>query len=119
MHEMSVAQSLIDIIENEMDKNAVTTLQAVKIKAGRINAIVPEALDMAFQSLTKGTAMEGARLELETVPLELECGACGARFTSATEDTLFLHAECPECGQEFGHKVVTGRELYIEYIEAD
>ncbi|MCF8031133.1 MAG: hydrogenase maturation nickel metallochaperone HypA, partial [Desulfohalobiaceae bacterium] len=44
MHEMSVAQSLIDIIRNEMDKNAVTTLQTVKVKAGRINAIVPEAL---------------------------------------------------------------------------
>ena len=119
MHEMSVAQSLIDIIRNEMDKNGVTSLQVVKVKAGRINAIVPEALETAFWSLTQGTAMEGARLELETVPLELECGACGTRFISATEDALFLHAQCPECGWEFGHRVITGRELYIEYIEAD
>jgi hydrogenase nickel incorporation protein HypA/HybF len=116
---MSVAQSLIDIIRSEMDKHAVTTLQAVKIKAGRINAIVPEALETAFSTLTHGTALEGARLELETVPLVLECCSCGTRFTSATEDTLFLHAACPECGWEFGHRVVTGRELYIEYIEAD
>jgi hydrogenase nickel incorporation protein HypA/HybF len=119
MHEMSVAQSLIEIIRSEMDKNAVTVLQTVKVKAGRINAIVPEALETAFWTLTRGTPMEGASLELETVPLELECGACGTRFTSATEDTLFLHAECPECGWEFGHRVITGRELYIEYIEAD
>ncbi len=119
MHEMSVAQSLIDIIRSEMDKNAVTSLQTVKVRAGRINAIVPEALETAFWSLTQGTSLEGARLELETVPLELECGSCGTRFISSTEDTLLLHAECPNCGWEFGHRVITGRELYIEYIEAD
>ncbi|MCF8029926.1 MAG: hydrogenase maturation nickel metallochaperone HypA [Desulfohalobiaceae bacterium] len=119
MHEMSVAQSLIHIIQSEMDKNAVTSLQTVKVKAGRINAIVPEALETAFHTLTQGTTMQGARLELETVPLELECGSCGTRFISATEDPLFLHSECPQCGWELGHRVVKGRELFIEYIEAD
>ncbi len=119
MHEMSVAQSLIQIIQSEMEKNAVTVLHTVKIRAGRINAIVPEALETAFFTLTHGTPLEGARLELETVPLELECGSCGTRFISATDDSLFLHAECPECGWELGHRVITGRELSIEYIEAD
>jgi len=43
------------------------------------------------------------------------CGRCQARFEP--EDTLYM--PCPECGLEFGHQVVEGKELFVANIEAD
>ncbi|WP_027183484.1 hydrogenase maturation nickel metallochaperone HypA [Desulfovibrio inopinatus] len=117
MHEMSIAQNLLEIISQEMAKNGMTTLHTVKIKYGRMASVVPEALETAFMAVTIKTDLEGAVLELEEIPVTLECSDCGHEFTP-DEDEILLHP-CPQCGQDFGHTVKTGRELYIEYIEAE
>ncbi len=116
MHEMSIAQSLVRIIEQEMAKNHVSRLYKVKICYGRIAAIVPEALDTAFQALTRDTPMQGAVLETREVPLQARCRSCAREFTP--EDDLFI-AACPHCGTEFGHEIISGKELYIEELEAE
>jgi hydrogenase nickel incorporation protein HypA/HybF len=119
MHEMSIAQSLLDIVREEMGKNGVTRLIEVKIKSGEMNGVVEEALRTAFDALTRETPLEGARLEIETVALTLQCGSCGAVFRPGETDSLFFSSPCPECGEEFGHAVTAGKELNIEHIEAE
>ena len=119
MHEMAIAQSLMDIIRREMEKNGASTLHSVTIRAGELNAVVPQALETAFRALTEKTSLQGARLKIETVPLELECGSCGKRFTSGGDDMAFLSAECPGCGMELGHRILAGRELYVQSLEAE
>ena len=119
MHEMALAQNLIHIIRREMEKNDAKILYTVKIKAGCMNAVVPQALETAFRTLTEQTPLQDARLEVETLPLKLRCGSCGEAFHTSTEDTLFLTAECPECGRDIGHSLLQGQELFIEYLEAE
>lgn len=118
MHEMSIAQSLLSIVEQEMARNQVTRLEKVKVKCGQINGVVPEALEFAFQTLTRETSLEGAELEIETVPLRLQCSQCETSFQARTDDTIFFHLPCPTCGHDFGHTVLAGKELNIDYIEA-
>ncbi len=118
MHEMSIAQSLLSIVEQEMARSNVTRLEKVKVRCGQINGVVPEALEFAFQTLISGTRLEGAELEMEIVPLCLKCGQCQSSFEARTEDTLFFHMPCPHCGHDLGHTVLAGKELNIEYIEA-
>ncbi|GAB6035739.1 hydrogenase maturation nickel metallochaperone HypA [Fundidesulfovibrio butyratiphilus] len=115
MHEMSIAQSILDIVNEEMEKNSLTRLIAVKVRYGRMTATVSEALEVCFLALVAGTALENARFETEAVPSRLACGRCGQEFEPEL-DRLF--APCPACGEEFGHTVLSGQELYIEYIEA-
>ena len=61
--------------------------------------------------------LAGVRLDLEDIPVRLRCRSCGAEFTVEQGATPF--APCPACGEELGHTVLSGRELYIEYLELE
>ena len=99
MHEMSVVTSLLSIVREEMEKHDVHRLLLVRVRYGALSNIVPEALSFAFEALTAGTDFEGAVLETEEVPITLK--------------------PCPACGEQYGHSMETGRELYVQHIEAE
>jgi hydrogenase nickel incorporation protein HypA/HybF len=117
MHELSIVQSLLAIIEDEMAKNGKETLITVKVKHGRLAAVVPEALEMGFEVMTTDTRLAGAKLVMEETPVVLRCRSCGREFTPEAPSAAF--APCPGCGEELGHTVLSGRELYIEYLELE
>ncbi len=121
MHEMSLVQSLLDIVRQEMDVHKLTRLQTVKVNCGRLSGAVPDALHMAFDALTRNTDLHGAELDLEVIPFSLHCTHCGQTFSLKGDEqgTLAGFAPCPTCGQKIGHRVISGQELHIEYIEAE
>ncbi|MCA1742665.1 MAG: hydrogenase maturation nickel metallochaperone HypA [Desulfonatronovibrio sp.] len=116
MHEMSIAHSLVGIIQQEMAKHEVTKLLRVKVKYGRISAIVPEALETAFEAMTMDTELKGATLEIEEIPLVAKCRECHKEF-SPEGDLMIM--TCPHCSAEFGHEIISGKELYIDELEAE
>ena len=117
MHEMSIAQSILDIIKQEMEKNGLTRLVKVKVKFGRLTNTVPEALETGFMALTAGTPLESAVFELEEITARYSCFSCGKEFSPGETGRLLV--PCPHCGEELGHKVLAGKELFIDYIEAE
>jgi|JTFO01.1.fsa_nt_gb hydrogenase nickel incorporation protein HypA/HybF len=117
MHELSIAEGLLGIIKEEMAKNNVTKLLSIKIVHGQMASVVPEALDMAFKALTVDTPMEGVRLEMKEIPTRVRCRDCKLEFSPVEEDIYLM--TCPECGAEFGHEILSGRELYVDSIEAE
>jgi len=116
MHELSIAHNLVGIIEQEMVRHKVTKIIRVRVKFGRISSIVPEALQTAFEVMTMDTPLQGAKLEIEEVPLVAVCRECGKEF-SPEGDLLIM--TCPYCSAEFGHEIISGKELYIDELEAE
>jgi hydrogenase nickel incorporation protein HypA/HybF len=117
MHEMSIADALIRIVEGEMKTHGLRTVRRIKIRHGALSTMVPEALDFAFEAMTRDTPLQNAVLEYEKVPLTMSCHGCGATFTPEVHSLHY--APCPSCGEEFGHTVLTGKELNIDQIEGD
>lgn len=117
MHEMSIAEAVIRIVESEMAVHSLRRVRRIKIKHGELSAMVPDALDFAFQVMTANTPLEGVTLEYEKVPLTVSCSACSAVFSPQIKE--LLSTPCPCCGKEFGHQVLTGKELHIEHLEGD
>ena len=117
MHEASIVAGLLDIVREEMDKRKLTKLVMVRVKHGRLTAVVPEAMDMAFEAMTMGTPLEGAKLEMEEVPALLACRVCKAEFQPG--ENHILCAPCPACGEEFGHTLLSGKELHLERLVAE
>ena len=117
MHEMSIAQSIVDIIRQEMEKQGLTKLIRATVKFGRLTNTVPEALETGFMAVTLGTPLEAAVFTLEEIPVRYRCFACGKEFSP--EEPNRLLAPCPHCGEELGHTVLSGKELYIDCIEAE
>jgi len=116
MHELSLVEGILGIVRQEMAKHKLTRLVRVRIKHGQLTAVVPEALETAFEVLTAGTDLAGAVLETEIVPIQARCRACGTLFSPSAEDRFLM--PCPVCATELGHDIVSGRELYIDSIEA-
>ena len=113
MHEMSIAQSLVEVLQEEMITHKVTNLKSVRLQVGQMSAVVPDSLAFCFEIITAGTNLQGAELIMEVVPLTARCQECGRSF--AVEKHVFA---CPHCD---GAKidVVAGQELSIVEIEAD
>jgi hydrogenase nickel incorporation protein HypA/HybF len=110
---MSIAQSLIDIIKEEMSKNNARLLRAVSLQIGEMSAIVPEALSFSFDVIISGTDLEGAELKMEIVPLTGYCHHC--KLTFDIEDYTFV---CPKCG-DVDIDTLSGQDLSIVEIEVD
>lgn len=117
MHELSIAKSMLDIAEEELARHNCTRLTMLRVHVGRLSGVVVESLVFGFEILLKGTPHEGAKLDVVTVPLTLRCGSCGAQFEGGTE--VGELTPCPQCGEVLGHTVLTGKELYVSWIEGD
>jgi len=113
MHEMSIAQNMIAIIEDEMRKHSAKVLRSIYVNIGRFSSIVPDALSFCFEIITKDTELAGARLFIDIIPLMGRCVSCNSEFE--IKDYSF---SCPVCG---GLKIdtISGQDLTVVEIEVD
>lgn len=111
MHEVSIANEIINIVGNYLPKDNNNRVKSVKLEIGKFSNILPEALKFGFEVLTSKTELEGAELDIILVPLRIECLNC--RKTSTTEPE-FLY--CLDCGSN-EVKIVSGNEMKVVDIE--
>ena len=113
MHELSLVASVFDILEEKAREHGASRVTKIVLKVGVMSGVVPDLLESAFDSYTKGTLAEEARLEIVRVPVKLRCPDCGGE--TAREDTDF---SCAACGSR-RVEIVAGRELVVETIELE
>ena len=113
MHEISVAQSVLDIAFREMEKHASSGINKIKISIGEFSGVVKEALEFAFEVLTPETAAAGAMIEIDVVPLAANCRRCGP-LACRLNDLNFL---CPTCGEAVS--LTAGREMKVDYLDLE
>lgn len=113
VHEMSIAQSLLDIVLEEGRKHRLTGVRTIKLQVGALAAVVPDSLKFCFDMLGQETIASGASLEIETVPIVARCSDCKELFE--VENNVFL---CPHCGQPT-LDLISGRELSLTSIEGE
>jgi len=111
MHELSIAQSILEIVEQHLPPGNDAAVRSVKLKVGDLAGIVSDSLEFCFSAITMGGPLEGARLDIEHVPITGECRDCGGR--APVRDHIFA---CPSCGSG-NLAVVAGRELQVTEIE--
>ncbi len=117
MHELSLAEGMLDIARDELARHGCHRLKRLRVEVGVISGVVIDSLVFGFDSLVAGTEHEGAALDVVRVPLKLRCGFCGAEFEG--EGIAASLTPCPSCGEVFGHSVLTGRELRVTWIEGE
>ncbi|OGW12200.1 MAG: hydrogenase maturation nickel metallochaperone HypA [Nitrospinae bacterium RIFCSPLOWO2_12_FULL_45_22] len=113
MHELSIAQNILRIVEEEARKNKATRINSIKIKAGEMRGIVSKSLSFCFDFVSRGTLAEGARIDIEKIPIQGQCNQCQAIFL--VENYQF---SCPQC-QSKEVNLTQGMELLVHEIETD
>lgn len=113
MHELGLALHMLDIVKDAAEKNHVRAVKGIKVKVGAYSGVVPELITECFGPASMGTVAEGAVLTYVSVPVTVSCASCGK--TGEVKEHDFT---CPFCGSD-QIRLVTGREFYIDSIEAE
>jgi hydrogenase nickel incorporation protein HypA/HybF len=107
MHELAIGRAILEAAIRHADGRRVT---GVSVRAGALRQVVPATLAFYLELLARGTACEGATIELTRVPLRMRC-PCGHAWEPGE-----LSLRCPACdGGEAA--IVAGEELELESIE--
>jgi hydrogenase nickel incorporation protein HypA/HybF len=108
MHELSIADSLLEIVSRHAQGRRV---ERVELKIGHLRQVVPSALEFAFELLAAGTCIEGAELVVQQIPPAGRCRACGAESTMRD-----LPLRCSSCGG-LDLELLAGEELMVDALE--
>lgn len=113
MHEMSLTESVVEILQDEARRQGYSRVKKVWLEIGVLSGVEPEAMEFCFDVVTRGTLAEGAHLEIIRAPGQGWCLDC--------EKTVALSERfgaCPECG---GYKVqmTGGDEMRVKELEVE
>lgn len=113
MHELSIAMSIVDIVEDYVKKADASKVKRLELEIGTQSGVVDEALKFAMDEAFKGNALDGAEVQIHKIQAEAKCDACSAVF--AVDD---IFSPCPECGV-VRNELVKGKELNVKKIIVD
>lgn len=113
MHEMSIAESVLQIIEDTARAEGYARVKAVWLEIGQLAAVEKESLRFCFDVVARDSIARDARLEITETAGQgwcMEC-ACNVAVTSR-------HEPCPCCGS-FQIEVTGGDEMRVKELEVE
>jgi hydrogenase nickel incorporation protein HypA/HybF len=111
MHELSLAQNILEIVEQYVPHEQRPSVKSIRIKLGESSGVVADSLEFCFSAITVETGLHDALLAIERVPFRIACRTCNKSFSSELGLTL-----CPECGGS-ETDVCSGTEIQVVDIE--
>ena len=113
MHELSVAQALVEQVQSLADQHGATGVASIRLRVGPLSGVVPDLLETAFPLAAAGTVAAMAQLLIMAAPLRVRCQTCGAESEALPNRLL-----CAACG-DWHTQVISGDELLLERVELD
>jgi hydrogenase nickel incorporation protein HypA/HybF len=113
MHEMSLAEGILRIIEDQSRTFSFDRVRTVFLEIGALANVEIEALRFAFEAVTRDSVADGAGLEIETLPGEGWCLECIRSVPLAA-----MYAACPQCGG-YQVRVTGGTEMRVKELAVD
>ena len=110
MHELSIAQSIVELAEQQALSHQATAIEELELEIGALAGIDMISLDFALQSAIKGSMLENARIIKQRTSGEGRCGDCEHMFNVEN-----LYTSCPFCGS-YVVNIIKGKELKIKSI---
>lgn len=112
MHELSIVQGILEIIERERRARGFARVKAVELQCGHYSCVTEESLRFLFEAAATEPHLEGAALALVRMPAISRCGACGAEFAGEGGGA------CPACGAE-GAAPLIRTDIFVRSLEVE
>jgi hydrogenase nickel incorporation protein HypA/HybF len=113
MHEMGIANSVLEAVRTEMGRHPGTYPCKVGVRIGEMAAIDQDALRFCFEAMIQETDLASLELGIETCPLRYRCQVCGRDFVVRDYDS-----HCPQCAS-LETTYISGDELELAYLEVE
>jgi hydrogenase nickel incorporation protein HypA/HybF len=112
MHELGIAQSILDLAAEQVPAGQLADVRSIRIRVGDLAGVVVDSLEFCFDAIIAGTPLGRARLEVERVPAVCRCGHCAAEFALGGSPVF----ACRACGGT-DVALLAGRELQVVHVE--
>jgi hydrogenase nickel incorporation protein HypA/HybF len=114
LHELSIAQSIVEAVEVKATGLSATRVKGVRLRIGEASGIVTDSLTFCFEMLASSDpVLAGAQLQIEDVPHRARCHRCDQEFA-----VVNYIAQCPTC-QEWSSDIISGTELLVLEMEIE
>lgn len=109
MHELGITRNVVAIVSDAARGRRVSR---ITLEVGKLAGVMPDAIAFCFDTVAKGTPIEGAELEIREIEGVSRCRACGAEFATPT-----LYTPCA-CGSRSVERL-SGEELNIKSMQLE
>ncbi len=113
MHETAIVASLFQVIDRQIGQHGIQKVSRVRLKVGDFAVVETMTLTACFEVFAEGTAVEGAELVIERVPILARCQECHLEFEVKNHDF-----RCRSCASS-GVEMLSGKELYIDSLDVE
>lgn len=113
MHEMSLAQEIIQILHEQLKTMDLQKVIKVRVSVGALLAVERESLNFAYKVLAEDTPLKDSNLEIIEEPVMASCRKCGNTYK--VENYSYV---CPKCKNN-DFTIVEGNKMYIKEVEVE
>ena len=112
MHELAIAQSIVEAVEAKASECNAARVKGVRLKIGEACGVVTDSLTFCFEMLASlDPTLEGAQLLIDIMPHRAYCQHCASEFRVKN-----FVAQCPAC-KEWTNEIVSGTEMQLLEME--
>jgi hydrogenase nickel incorporation protein HypA/HybF len=108
MHEFSLACHVLEIVEENLNRQNATKVSELTLEIGSMAGVELQALKLSMDSLQQNTILEGTFIHYQIVQATAICQRCHFRFEPAES-----FSPCPQCNS-FKTDILTGKELIVK-----
>ena len=113
MHEMGIAQSVIDMATREAELKSARAVLRVSLTIGELSGVDTESLRFCFECLKQETILGSAELEIVYKRRRHLCPSCAQEFDVDNHDP-----SCPLCHRQ-DTQFRGGDELELSHLELE
>ena len=113
MHELSIAMSIVEIAEENINQANLSKVTEIELDVGELSGVVFDALEFAMVEAVKDTVLQNAVRKINRIPGKARCNECGFEFE--LED---IYTPCPKCAS-FENEIINGKELKVKTLIAE
>jgi hydrogenase nickel incorporation protein HypA/HybF len=113
MHEMSLCEGILQIIESEAGRQHFTRVKQVILEVGPLSGVEISALEFCFDTIMKNSIADQATLTIIKPEARAWCMHCAESVTIQQR-----YDACPLCGN-YQLQVSSGDEMRIKELEVE
>lgn len=113
MHEMSLCEGVLQILEDHARSQGFEKVRTVWLEIGGLSGVEPEAMRFCFDAVMRDTLAHQARLEIIALPGQAWCMHC-AKAVQVQQ----RFDPCPDCAS-YQLQITGGDEMRIKELEVE
>jgi hydrogenase nickel incorporation protein HypA/HybF len=113
MHEMSLAEGVLQLIEDSAKTENFSRVKTVWLEIGQLAGVEVEAMRFCFDAVVRDSIAQDAKLEIIQTPGQAWCLHC-----AEVVNVQALYDACPNCGSH-QVQVTGGNEMRVKELDVE